>query len=152
MVCAAVALTAACGGGERGGGGISSAIQGTWMRCEGAATTSLSLAMAFAGAGFTQTVRTYSTPACTGAPTSEFIDSGTFVLGAAVTTTADGASVTAYELDVTIPGDGTSYDLVYVDTAATPDRLAIGDLSGGRDGNSPAQRPIALDPVFLTRR
>lgn len=150
MVCAAL-LSAACGGGG-GGGGIQAAIQGSWMRCQGAATTSMSLGVVFSGRDHTETVRTDGTPACTGSPTSEFIDPGTFVLGAPFETTLDGAPVTAYALDVMVPGFETFHDLVYLDTAATPNRLYLGELSGGLDGSTPALRPTALDTFFLTRQ
>ena len=149
MLCAA-ALSAACGGGDAGG--IQAAVQGSWMRCEGAATTSLSLGVVFSGRDYTETVRTWGTPACTGAPTSEFVDLGTFVLGAPFATTLGGAPVTAYALDVSVPGYETFHDLVYLDTAATPHRLYLGELAGGLDGSTPALRPTTLDTFYLTRR
>lgn len=147
----ALAVTSACGGGG-GDGGIQAALQGTWMRCTGAATTSLSLSMTFDGAAYGEAVRTYSTPDCTGAPTSEFVDVGSFAVGAPLAKVLDGTPITAYEFTVTIPPFEPFYDLIHLDAAASPDRLYLGELSGGNDGSTPALRPTALDLVFLTRR
>lgn len=148
-----LALAAAgCGGGDGGGGGIQAALRGTWMRCTGAATTSLSLSMTFDGVAYTEAVRTYSTPDCTGAPTSEFVDVGTYAVGAPLPKVLGGAPITAHELTVTIPPFEPFYDLIHLDALATPDRLYLGELSGGNDGSTPALRPTSLDPEFLTRR
>jgi len=147
----AVLLSAACGGGSDGGG-IQAAIQGSWMRCQGSASTSMSLGAVFSGRDHIETVRTYGSPTCTGSITSEFVEPGTFALGAPLATTLDGAPVTAYPLDVSVPGFETFHDLVYLDTAATPHRLYLGELAGGLDGSTPALRPTALDTFYLTRQ
>jgi hypothetical protein len=67
--------------------------------------------------------------------------------GPAFATTLAGAPVTAYQLDVA-GAQGAFYDLGYVDVAATPDRLYLGD-NAVNDGSTPALRPTALDDTLV---
>ncbi|MBK9517633.1 MAG: hypothetical protein IPO09_09825 [Anaeromyxobacter sp.] len=140
----------ACGGGgdDAAGGALRAAMQGNWSRCEVGFGTSYKIGLVVSGSGFTQSSRSYANETCTGTGTEEGSGAGTLAFGAALTTFLGGAPVTAYELTATT-GVGTFYDLVYVDTAATPDLLYTGDSSGANDGSTPALRPTVLDEAFV---
>jgi hypothetical protein len=150
VVCAAAAL-AACGGGGDGGGAraVQAAMQGTWVGCDGGGGISFQSTYTIVGDTYTQSVRTYANDTCTGTGINAGSETATFTIGAAVTTTVGGAPVTAHEATIDSASLGVYYDLVYVDTAATPDRLYFGDPIAGHDGSTPALRPTTLDEAFV---
>lgn len=152
LVLAALAF-AGCNGDDDEGPGPDTFLQtlaGKWTACvdeefevdyaEDLTITATSLAVE---------TRFYQTTdgTCAGAPISTETDSATFVLGGDVAATmgVGGRAVTARAADVTGGGE-TFYTIVYVDTAATPDALYLGDESVDplRDGSTPATRPNVL--------
>ncbi len=79
-----------------------------------------------------------------------------FAMGDAVTATLGTdtvVTVTAREVDTTTD-DGTTYTILYVDTASTPHRLYGGDLDADpeRDGSSPSRRPTVLGLVYAEKQ
>ncbi len=151
----------ACGGGGGGGGDLGraqfqQALQGAWSSgCaesssgEGRRTERMELD----GAQGLLTLAWYG-PAdetCTGEHRSSEIPF-TLTFGGEAAVHLGDRVVTAREVDDTTE-DGTTYTILYVDTASTPHRLYGGDLDAdpARDGTSPARRPTALSPEFLER-
>lgn len=153
-VCAALLVTSACGGSSGGGGGsdIQALVQGTWAGCTedrfGISFTQTTLVVSGTSYNFTFTTHDNSTCAGTGVPYGT--QTGTFAIVSAVTAGLGGTSVTAYRLNASgslvYPTAFSPYDLLYVDTAATPDRLYTGASNPyGNNGTTPALRPITLD-------
>jgi len=156
--CLALAVGSGCGGGGGGSGGggnggFASTLQGTWAACETTdGVTSDKLTFIFSGSNLTLALASWSAnTTCAGTPDSQLSGNGTFTVGSAVTADLGATPVTAYPIDLTGSG-GTQYDLAYVDTAASPDRLYLGDSSGANDGSTPELRPTALDATFYLQR
>jgi hypothetical protein len=156
--CLALTVGPGCGGSDGGGnngggnGGFASTLQGTWASCETDGTASAKLAFTFSGSNVTIALASWNANStCTGTPDFQAGVSGTFTVGSAVTANLGATPVTAHQIDVT-SGGSTQYDLVYVDTAANPDRLYLGDSSGANDGSTPALRPTALDDTFYLQK
>jgi hypothetical protein len=118
------------------------ALQGSWTECKESDGSRLE-PLTFSGLQLTVTSILYSDLACAGSEVSTSTRSGTVTIGSAVTANLGSSPVTALQVDFTVEGT-TSYDLAYVDTAATPDRLHTGDKSGAKNGSTPALRPTEL--------
>ncbi|MCX6069871.1 MAG: hypothetical protein NTU91_03285 [Chloroflexi bacterium] len=74
-------------------------------------------------------------------------ETGSIVIGSAVTANLGSTPVTAYQINMTLganPGP-TAHDLGYVDTTVTPNRPYTGDSTGVNTGNTAATRPTTLD-------
>jgi len=147
---AALVAMSACGGSNTGGGGSSfeAQIQGTWLAlCNTVSGSTERLSFTFSGLGFTRTFKTYTNVTCTEPGTVVSTETGSIVIGSAVTANLGSTPVTAYKIDATLsasPGQ-TAYDLGYVDTTVTPNRLYVGDSTGVNTGNTAATRPTTLD-------
>jgi hypothetical protein len=141
-----IVTLASCGGSSSGGGSpLEPQIQGTWLSaCQAAPASSERLAFTFSGLGFSRMRRTYANVTCTEPGTVLSTEAGSIVIGARVTASLGSTPVTAYPIDATLVG-WTAYDLAYVDTIASPNRLYLGDSSGVNTGNTPATRPTTLD-------
>jgi len=74
-------------------------------------------------------------------------ETGSVVIGSAVTANLGSTPVTAYQINITLGANPglTAYDLGYVDTTVTPNRLYTGDSTGVNTGNTAATRPTTLD-------
>jgi len=141
-----IVTLAACGGSSSGGGSpLEPQIQGTWLSaCQAAPASSERLAFTFSGLGLSRMRRTYANVTCTGPGSVLSSEAGSIVVGAPVSASLGSTSVTAYPIDASLVGI-TAYDLAYVDTIASPNRLYLGDSSGVNTGNTRATRPTALD-------
>jgi hypothetical protein len=144
--CVAAVLVSACAGDDEDEGRPE--FQGTWVACAGGVTPSQKDTLVISGTRYTDTMTAHDNDVCAGAGTAFFSDSGTVAFGPAFATTLAGAPVTAYQLDVD-GAQGDFYDLGYVDVAATPDRLYLGDSNDVNDGSTPALRPTALDDTLF---
>ena len=127
-------------------------LQGAWSMCKASTGTSNFDILTFSGLNVTVTSDAFPNETCTGTGTPQTPRSGAVVIGASVTATLGSASVTATRLDITIEGP-TQYNLAYINTAATPDRMYMGDTSGANDGSTPDLRPVSLDDSrFFTKQ
>jgi hypothetical protein len=107
------------------------------------------IVLVLSGTSFTSTSTDHANTTCAGTGTNPSSSTGTFTIGSTVSTTLNGSPVTAYQVDVTVTGVGTFYDLGYVDTSTTPHRQYEGDTSGANNGTTPALRPTTLDGSFF---
>ncbi len=84
---------------------------------------------------------------CTGTATPLPSSSLTFTVGPTRTASLAGASVTAYDTDVTMDTGARRYAIVYVDTARTPPVMYGGDGGAtlGLDMTTPEKRPTVLE-------
>ncbi|HET6410452.1 MAG TPA: hypothetical protein VFG53_00185 [Anaeromyxobacter sp.] len=148
--CATLGLALACGSGGGGSGGsFQDELQGSWKGCVPVnASTSTSVTFVISGTTFTATPTGFGTPDCSGVGLQAPAQSGTLSIGSPVNVQLNGQTVSAYEVDQTITSPpafaGTTYNLAYVDTTFTPNRLYLGDTSGTNDGHDAAHRPTAL--------
>ncbi len=158
-LCALVALasTTACGSsssdpGGGSGGDFVALLQGTWKSpcsqwTSGTATYSEQSVVVFSGQNISSTLYDYSNGTCSGTGTVFDSSTGSFTVVGTVTANLGSTSVTAYQVNGTnsgTPGQ-TFYDLAYVNTSVTPNRLYAGDTSGVNDGSTAAKRPTTLD-------
>jgi hypothetical protein len=149
-----VALVAmsACGSSSTAGSESSfeAQIQGTWLEsaCEVSIGDFVKGTVTISGLSVTFTVQNYTDSACTvKANVVNGPATGSIVVGSAVTASLGGTAVTAYQVDWLGPNDKaffTFYDLMYVDTAATPNRYYEGAYFAEDDGRTAAKRPTTL--------
>lgn len=139
------------GTGGTGATAFATALQGTWRICYFDGTNDWSDVYAYGASSFSYAGSDHTTTngTCGGTATPYYTVSGTYTIGAAVTTTlgSGGASVTAYKVNYVLAGSYSIYDLVYIDTAASPDRLYEGDSSTG-DAETDATRPTLIDSSY----
>lgn len=148
VVCVAV-MAGACGG--SGGGDVVSGdpsafqadMQGTWVRCDATGGGSSKTTRVISGLNITVTNEAFSSSDCTGTPVFADVVSFTIHIGGTTRTTVGTTTVTATQIELS-DAVGTFYDLGFVDTEATPDRIYFGDTTGALDGSSPALRPTSL--------
>lgn len=156
LASAALAMAWGCGGSDEPtptpAPTFQELLQGAWSMCKASSGTSNFDILTFSGVNVTVTSDAFPNETCTGTGTPQTPKSGTVVIGSTVTAALGSASVTATRLDITIGGP-TQYNLAYIDTAATPDRMYMGDTSGANDGSTPELRPVSLDDSrFFTRQ
>jgi hypothetical protein len=153
---AMLVAVSACGGSDKGNGGTAASdlqalVQGTWASpCSVGTGFSEKTVTTFSGLQFTTTLTDYTNGACTGTGTIVDTTTGSFAVVGTVTANLGPTPVTAYQVNGTnssAPGQ-TSYDLAYVNTTVTPNRIYSGDSSGVNDGSTAAKRPTTLDSTF----
>jgi hypothetical protein len=135
------------------GGSFQDALQGSWAECkDGGSGASNQDTLTFSGLNLAVTSLSFPNATCEGAGTPSGGATGVIVIGYTATAALGSSTVTATQLDLVI-GGVTTYQIGYVDQAATPDRLYLGDTTGTNDGSSPATRPTALDAGrFLSKQ
>jgi hypothetical protein len=121
------------------------ALEGTWAACVADPAGDQRQVMTFHGFGVTITRTVYASTdgSCTGVA-DPAVAPAVFALRQPVTAALDGNAVTARELDIVDSG-WAYYTLVFLDTAANPDVLYLGDdMHVARDGTAPEKRPNVL--------
>ncbi|HSN14082.1 MAG TPA: hypothetical protein VLT61_05580 [Anaeromyxobacteraceae bacterium] len=127
-------------------------LQGSWGHCKTGATDSTNDVLTFSELRITVTSTSYATGDCSGTGTPNGEKSGTIAIGASVTANLGATPVTATQIDLSIGSDPTKYQIGWVDTASTPNRLHFGDDSGANDGTSAGKRPTVLSEVQVLER
>jgi hypothetical protein len=154
VACVTLSMATGCGSSSEGGGStIQTLVQGTWASaCRGSGALSEKSNLVISGSTFTSSVLSYGNGTCTGTGTQSTPQSGTFVIGSAVTAAMGSATVTAYAVDSTESGQ-LNYGLLYVDAGVTPNKLYDGLYTVTLDGSTAAKRPVAIDPASpMTRQ
>jgi hypothetical protein len=143
----------ACGSSSTAGSESSfeAQIQGTWLEsaCEAGIGDFSKETVTVSGLNVTFTNQHYTDSTCTvKAAVVNGPITGSIVVGSAVTASLGGTAVTAYPEDWHGPSGSTYYGLMYVDAAATPNRIYFGDTSGANDASTAAKRPTTLDVLL----
>jgi hypothetical protein len=148
----ALAAMSACGSSSTSGGESSfeAQIQGTWLDsvCFPVNAEFVKDTVTINGLNASFTIQHYTDSACT--VKANVVDgpfTSSLVVGSAVTASLGGTSVTAYPVDwhgANSAAFEVFYDLMYVDTAATPNRYYEGARSAYDDGRTAAKRPTTL--------
>lgn len=136
--------------------GFSDVIQGSWASCQRGYYGDVRETLSFSGTGWSglDTLHSSDDGSCSGSVLDTFSFGGSFTLGGTVSAPLGVTTVTAHATDLiaSYPVSVTLYTLLYVDAAATPDVLYVGDTSGALDGSTAANRPASLVAQLPYRR
>lgn len=144
-------LLAACGGSKDTKPPVPHTFDGTWVACRNDAGTDYREVFTVTGSNVGLGIVDYGTTdvSCDGDGTPQATVVATAVYGSPVTAGFGAGNVLATPVDLTLlgPPQVTFYTLAYLDTAASPEALHLGDDTGALDGSTPALRPVTLQSM-----
>lgn len=131
---------------------LAALLQGSWGICvASSATASTRTVRTFAGVGVSQSATTYANATCSGPGTVIKNESGAFTIRAPATAILGSTTVPGYQYDYTL-GPTMNFGLLWIDAAAVPQRIHLGDRTGAMNGSTPALRPTSLLTTPWTRQ